>query len=204
MNWRRLNREQTKTILGSVQTAAEPGMFNPGTSEVESAILPFYKTYSVFKVTNYASLPSFSFQYLSDGQYFHHLDGTALPLLAVNDKGELALNERTVIDYLSFYFEHVGMEDGGECYLIQNPQDMPQFEGLDDMTARAIVRNHEPPIASHDRGNKVFSVTAELYVDGQVNRATIEVKELSGRITIRDQKMVMNALGQPSSLETVY
>lgn len=191
MHWRRLDREQSLLVLDSVKSAADPGLFAPGTSEVKSAILPFYKNMILYSVTNYASLPSFTFQYLGDGEFFSFLDGTKDPIYAANDKGELALNARTVLDYLSFYFESVGMEDGEECHLIENPKDMPLFDSLDDETARAIYRNHVPPEVTENNG--VFTVVAEIYADGQVNRATIIVQR-NGRVEITKQDMIWNSV----------
>ncbi|MEM6781751.1 MAG: hypothetical protein AAF569_07805 [Pseudomonadota bacterium] len=203
MHWRRLDREHTQAVLESVKSAAEPGLFSPATSEVESSLLPFYKEYKAFKVTNYASLPSFTFVYLGDGSFFHFMDGSVDPIFAVNDKGQLNLTEKNVLDYLSFYFENVGLEDGEECYFIQNPQDMPLFDSLDDNTINAIIANHESPITSFDPNNGVFSITAELYVEGQVNRANIEVKQSSGRVKIIDQKMIWNQLFDDNLIESV-
>lgn len=203
MHWRRLDREHTQAILESVKSAAEPGLFSAATSEVESSILPFYKDYRAFKVTNYASLPSFTFVYLGDGSFFHFMDGTNEPIFAVNDKGQLDLTEQNVPDYLAFYFQNVGLEDGEECYFIKNPQDMPLFESLDDDAIHAILRNHEAPIVSLDDHNGVFAVTAELYAEGQVNRANIEVRKSNGRVTIKDQTMIWNELYDEDAMESV-
>ncbi len=203
MHWRRLDREHTQAVLDSVKSAAEPGLFSSTTSEVQSSILPFYKEYRAFKVTNYASLPSFTFTYLGDGSFFHFLDGTNEPIFAVNDKGQLNLTEGNIADYLAFYFENVGVDDGEECYFIKNPHDMPLLDSLDDDSVYAITQNHEAPIISFDAGQGIFTVTAELYVEGQVNRATIEVKKSSGRVTIKDQAMIWNELFEENQEESV-
>ena len=202
MRWRRLDRETSQNVLESVKSASDAGLFSLATSEVESAILPFYKDFKAYKVTNYASLPSFSFTYLGDGQFFHFLDGSPEPVVAVNDKGQLQLTETNVTEYLAFYFENVGNEDGGERYFIQNPQDMPLFDSLDEDTEDAIIRNHKAPIVTFDAADGLFTVVAEIYVDGQVNRAHIEVKKGTGRIRITNQTMIWNEPGE-NQIETI-
>lgn len=204
MHWRRLDREHTQAVLESVKSAAEPSLFSPATSEVKSAILSFYKDYKAFEVTNFASLPAFTFNYIGDGSFFHHMDGTSDAIFAVNDKGQLDLTENTITDYLAFYFANVGLDDGEECYFIKNPEDMPLFESLDDDTIHAIMRNHEAPIVSFDAGQGIFTVTAELYVEGQVNRATIEVKKNTGRVEIKDQTMIWNELFDENQMESAF
>src|SRR5688572_12860610 len=112
MHWQRLDRENTIQVIDSVKSAADPRLIVSGTSEVERARLSFYGNTSLYKVTNYASLPSFTFEYLGDGTFFHYLDGTEMPIYTVNDKGGLMLTENSIVDYLAFFFGHVA-GDGG-------------------------------------------------------------------------------------------
>ena len=119
MHWQRLDRDNTIKTIDSVKSASEAGLFSPATSEVQRAKLSFYNAIDLYKLTNFASLPSFTFEYLGDGVHFHYLDGTESPLYIVNDKGHLTLNERSVIDYLEFFFAHVTVDED-EMYLIKS------------------------------------------------------------------------------------
>lgn len=121
-------------------------MFSPATSEVQKARLSFYNGIDVFKLTNFASLPSFTFEYLGDGVHFHYLDGTETPIYTINDRGHLALNERSVIDYLEFFFAHVTVEDEEMC-LIRSVHDMPLLGNrwmLTAWTPSAVTTNNLP------------------------------------------------------------
>jgi len=82
MHWQRLDRDTSVKVIDSVKSDANEGLFSVGTSEVQRARVSFYKEYFIYKVTNYASLPSFTFEYLSDGTFFHYLDGTESPIYA--------------------------------------------------------------------------------------------------------------------------
>ncbi|MEM8833112.1 MAG: hypothetical protein AAGB32_01100 [Pseudomonadota bacterium] len=104
MHWQRLDRDNSIKVIDSVKSEANAGLFSVGTSEVKRARTVFYQEYFVYKVTNFASLPSFSFQYLSDGTFFHYLDGTEEPIYAVNDKGGLSLTQANLLNYLQFFF----------------------------------------------------------------------------------------------------
>ena len=64
MNWQRLDRENTLKTIDSVKSASEAGLFSPTTSEVQRARLSFYEGIDLYKLTNFASLPSFTFEYL--------------------------------------------------------------------------------------------------------------------------------------------
>lgn len=90
MNWQRLDRETTVKTIDSVKSSSEAGLFSVATSEVQKARLPFYNAVDLYKLTNFSSLPSFTFEYLGDDmQHFYYLDGTEQPIFTINDKGHL-------------------------------------------------------------------------------------------------------------------
>ena len=192
MHWQRLDRDTTIQVIDNVKSEANAGMFSHGTSEVQRARLTFYKTYSVYKVTNFASLPSFTFQYLSDGTFFHHLDGTEEAIYKVNDKGDLNLDSNNVMEYLTFFFGSVGDEDG-DITVINNPNDMPLLDSLDPAAYDAVFNQHKPPEIHYDGGFDAFEIEANLYKDSQLVRAKIEVNT-KGRVKIKSQKMVMQGV----------
>jgi hypothetical protein len=192
MNWQRLDRESTTKIIESVKSAGEAGLFSLTTSEVKRAKLSFYEKVGLYKLTNFASLPSFTFEYLGDGEHFQYLDGTELPIYTTNDKGYLELNDRTVVDYLEFFFSHVAFNEE-EMVLIQNPHDNPLLDSLGLDSVDAVISNHKPATVSYDAGYDKHTVEADLYADGLLIRATIEVTA-SGRVSIIDRKMIMNAV----------
>ncbi len=194
MHWQRLDRDTSTRIITSVASEAEAGLFSAATSEVTRAPLKFYAGYQLYKITNYASLPSFTFQYLSDGTFFHYLDGTEDPIYAVNAKGALLLDERTALDYARFFLEHVSGDDGEERLLITDPHDMPLLESLGPDAFDTLTRDHKPPHIDYDGGLDAYVIDADLYTDGQVVRAHIDVKT-NGRVSISHEKMTMMGLG---------
>jgi len=201
MHWQRLDRDNSIKVIDSVKSDANAGLFSAATSEVKRARTPFYQEYFVYKVTNFASLPSFSFQYLSDGTFFHYLDGTEGPIYAVNDKGALALTPANALLYLQFFFENVGDEDG-DTILINNPHDMPLLDSLDPEVYSAVFSQHKPAIIEHDESSGKFTIEADLYKESQLVRAKIEVSA-KGRVKILEQKMIMHEMFGAGRAESV-
>jgi len=194
MHWQRLDRDTSVKVIDSVKSDANEGLFSVGTSEVQRARVSFYKEYFIYKVTNYASLPSFTFEYLSDGTFFHYLDGTESPIYAVNDKGGLTLDPNNVIDYTAFYYERAGDEDG-DVMMIKNPSDMPLLDSLDGPTYNAVFDKHvNPQVELGEHGG--YFIEANLYKDTQLVRAKIEITP-KGRVKIIDQKMIQLGMITP-------
>lgn len=191
MYWQRLDRDTSSKILSSVSSEEQVGLFSSATSEVTRAHLKFYIGYDLYKITNYASLPSFTFEYLSDGTFFHYLDGTEEPIYTVNAKGALSLDEHSALAYLTFFLEHVGGEEGEERILIADPHEMPLLDSLGPDALDSVMHAHRPPSCAYDGGLDAYIVTADLYMDGQLARATIEVKS-SGKVRIAGQKTLLH------------
>lgn len=200
MHWQRLDRDSSVKVIDSVKSAENAGLFSPTTSEVQKGRLSFYKDYSLYKVTNFASLPSFSFEYISDGTFFHYLDGTEDPIHTVNDKGALALDTNNIIDYLAFYFTHVGGDDG-DVILITNPHDMPLLDSLDAGAYDAVFAQYKPAIVNHENG--VYKVETDLYTDSQLVRAQIEVGH-KGRVKMIGQKATMHEVVGPDYSDGIF
>lgn len=202
MHWQRLDRDTSVKVIDSVKSDVNAGMFSIGTSEVKRARASFYKDYFIYKVTNFASLPSFSFEYLSDGTFFQYLDGTETPIHSVNDKGVLTLDRHNVLDYLSFYFAHVG-DDEGDTVLITNPHDMPLLDSLGPDVSEAVFNQHKPAEIHYDGGFNAYEIEADLYKDAQLVRAKIEVNT-KGRVTIKDQKMIVHEVASSGFTENAF
>jgi hypothetical protein len=202
MHWQRLDRDTSVKVIDSVKSAENAGLFSVATSEVERGRIAFYKDYSIYKVTNFASLPSFTFEYLSDGIFFHYLDGTEEPIHTVNDKGMLKLDKTNVMDYLAFYFSHVGYDDG-EVIVINNPHDMPLLDSLDANAYDAVFSHHKPAEIHYDGGFDAYEIETDLYIDSQLVRAEIEVTT-KGRVKIKGQKkMIMHEVQNSDYSETI-
>lgn len=201
MHWQRLDRDTSAQVIDSVKSDSNAGMFSIGTSEVQRARVSFYKNHFIYKVTNYASLPSFTFQFLSDGTFFQYLDGTEDPIHAVNDGGGLELDQNNVLDYLDFYFKHVGDEDG-DITLMRSPQDMPLLDSLAPSAYDEVFNKHKPPAVNYDGGFDAYEIEADMYRDTTMVRAKIEVN-MKGRVTIKGQKMITHQLLDSANAEAI-
>ncbi len=202
MHWQRLDRDNTIKVIDSVKSDENAGMFSHTTSEVKQARLSFYKENSLYKVTNFASLPSFTFEFLSDGKFFHYLDGTETPIYTVNDKGQLTLDAHNVLDYLDFYFGQVGNEDGDDVIVITNPHDMPSLDSLNMWAHDSLFNNFKAPEVHYDKDYDMYEVEVDLYIQSQIVRTKLQISA-KGRVQIKEQKketqqvMVTPAAEQP-------
>ena len=187
--WHKLDRDRTVAMIDSVKSHGDHILFSLATSEAKCARLSFYRTLLLYRLTNYASLPSFSFDYLGDGKSYFHLDGSPTAIYNANDSGNFVLNANTVLDYLVFFFSHVSGPDG-DVYVIEDPANHPVLGALNYLQIDDIMARHEAPeIAADAQGG--FVVKTSLYYLGSLVRASIAV-DAAGRVDVTDSQMLLS------------
>jgi hypothetical protein len=190
MNWHRLDRDKTIDMINSVKSAAEALLFSPTTSEAKCARLPFYERHLLYRITNYASLPTFNMDFLGDGERFYYLDGSAHPLLEINRTYRLNLNAETVIPYLSFYFFHVRSEDG-DIIILKNAEEAATIDLFDDERRENL--GVIPDQAKIEMMENSLRVTAAIYYLGGLCEAAITVTR-EGHVTVEPLRMLMREM----------
>jgi hypothetical protein len=186
--WATIDKKDTEKVIQAVKNAGEPALFSSASSEGKCAKLPFYRDVLLYRITNFASLPAFHFDYLCKDKRFFYLDGTFEPLYGVNQSDNFILSEGNLIDYVTFYFTYVRSEVG-EIRLLT---DIHAHAGLDSLPPEEIEdlsMNDWDAQITHDQDANVFILSAVIDNAGALVRATMEIDK-AGRITITDQKLL--------------
>lgn len=193
MDWQRLDPKSAKSVIQQVQSSTDPGLISATSSQVDRAHLPFYRGCALFKVTNYASLPSFTFFFLGDGQFFHYLDGSQNALSAMHNQGFLRLDPENILDYLTFHYRYVRREEG-DIYIIHDADHMPFIDVLDEASQLAIRRAFRPAEISQNPENGDFDVLCCIYDSGIMNFGHFSITK-DGVITLIEETMIANNFG---------
>ena len=202
LNWQKLDRKKTGEIINRVSQTSDGPLFSTTTSEATIAPLPFYRGFMLVRLTNYATLPSFTLDFLSDGSAFYLLDGSPDPLQKVALRGGLILNDHNVADYVGFFFKHVTTEEG-DIYMIHNPEDMPFLDSLSLDQQIQIKRAHTDVAVANDRDNDYFLVQTDMYFAGTLLKATLTVQP-DGQIEVTDHAMLIGTNGTQGSQNGYY
>lgn len=188
MEWERLNRDASKKIIGKITHASDEMLFSERSSEASCAGLSFYKNFLLYRVTNYATLPSFSLDFLGDGNTFYLLDGSPDPIFMVNNRGALKLNELNILDYVDFFLRYVATEDG-DIYLIKDPDDLPFLDSLSIEQQISLKQKFTPLTLDYNEADDVYELHGDIYYGGTLLKATLNIAT-NGTISFTNQKML--------------
>ncbi len=166
-----------------------PSFFSAKSSEARCAKLPFYTNFLLYRLTNHATLPAFSIDFLSDGQQYVYLDGTSQPIYRVNATGDLILNENTVLDYLAFFVHYVPGPEG-EILLIDSNKKIFPTGVLDIDRHREMLYTHRDVKIDYDEELKSYKIKIPMYYGGALVKADINLDE-RGHLDIVDFQMLL-------------
>lgn len=182
MNWHRLDREKTVDMINSVKSAAEALLFSPITSEAKCTRLPFYTNHLLYRLTNFASLPTFSMDFIGDGEKFIYLDGSDNPIHQVNQLAGLSLTRENVIPYLNFFFLNVRLEEG-EIIILKDTHEASTIDMFDDERRENInLQPDDARISQNEAGS--FVVATPIFLDGSLVNAELNV-DSQGRVSVK-------------------
>lgn len=195
-NWTRMGREDAWQTLDRLGEKRDAVIFSRETTEVAWVALPFYATYRLYRLVNYATMPVFTQFYLGNGVDFTALDGTALPVYTVDQKDHIRLNETTVIPYLDFFFGNVQGSEG-DVFLIKDPRKMPFLDSLSAEQRQTVISSFRPLRVERD-GQKedAYKVSGTLYYGGGLLAATIEVAG-DGQLAFLEQNLLLSGIPFP-------
>jgi hypothetical protein len=200
MTWIVLDQPAKMAFLTRAHSDTDAALFKPATTEVKKMALPFYTNLHLFRVTNFASMPLLTLDYLADGGRLFYLDGTDTPLTQAAP-GDLRITAGNIIAYLNFYFFSV-VRPEGEVFLVDDPLSYP----YQDTTARAFAlqfdfRSEGPAYTITPQGAG-WRVETPLFMDGTLTQSTLMIDPL-GRVTITGRAMWAGGGGATLSMDHI-
>lgn len=188
MIWHRLDRDKTIDMITRVKGADGSMMFTPVTSEAKCSRLPFLKSFLLYRLTNFSSLPTFSMDYLSNGESYFYMDGSDSALRHLVDMGDFILTPDTVLPFLHFYFCYVRLPEG-EMIVLQNAAEASTIDLYDDERREKLdIVPDNYKIAANSNGDG-FILTLPLLYDNTPMEVTVTVA-MTGQVTLTPQRML--------------
>jgi len=192
MTWHRLDREKTVSMIARVKPTTQTITFSPTTSEAKCLKLPFYEQFLLYRLTNFSSLPTFSMDFLSDGETYYYMDGSEAPILKINSQAGLKLSKETVLPYLNFYFCFVRLPEG-EIIILKSPEEAAIIDLYDEERREEFNAIPTPVFIDQNTDTGDFIVTVPVLYDGSPMEARISVTR-DGKVSTEPLRMLTMAL----------
>lgn len=192
-NWTRLTREQSHEVLNRLSSTRDAVVFSKNTTEVTVRRLPFYERFYLCRLVNYATMPTFTMIYITNGADFFPLDGTPNPIYSANEADTVHLTETNVLPYLEFFFANVQGSEG-DVFLLKSSDNMPLIQSL-PLTQQKMIADTFKPISVSSSALSL-KIEGTMYYGGALIASTILVST-DGKINFEDQNLLLSGIYFP-------
>ena len=131
LSWSLLDPENTHKFLNAARDSTLEILFRDDLCEVHTLPLDFYEGYCLYRIVNKFMAPSFTMDFLSNGEDHYYMDGSEVPFQKLNARYAISLDENNVAHYLDFYISYV-YERGNSLEFDQDTHEKTKFISQDN------------------------------------------------------------------------
>ena len=196
----KLDKAETATWVETLKDNFDGGVFDPGSTVIMARELPFYKNSKFLDIADHRMMPPARRFIVAVKEQNIILDFTNAPIYQLNAQTPIALNNRTVIDYVRFFFSFVRGRHG-RFLIVESVDDIPWREEPPPAARKAVGKMISPVLLSNtDDG--LYHLSANMMFKDSLFQALIdvtpdgEVKITQENLLVEDIPVIDDTLGQ--------
>ena len=174
-DWQKLDAEKAAKILAEINPHLAPVPFNPEETTIRTAALSFYKGYDLCELTDLSAIPAARKYAIYKPGDVHVLDWTNNVIYSLNDTALLTLNEKTVADYVRFFFNYVRGRNAR--FLIVETIDDIRWQVEPPLQGRKVVQEMLNPITVLNHEDGIYNLEAFMIFKDSLFKTQIHVKD---------------------------
>jgi|TARA_B100001971_G_C18188026_1_gene536854 hypothetical protein len=199
-DWQKLDNAAAVNKLEQINPFVEPIPMNVSETTVRERKLPFYKNVKFYEMTDLSAIPGARKYALADDNNVFMVNWTNAPIYAANEYDEFELNDKSIKDYVKFFFAYVRGRHGRfivvETFEDIKWQNEPPAQGrkvIQEMLHPVTVLNQDPDGTYNLEvfmifKDSLFRTLVHVNSDGQVAMSDEELK-VEGMPIIQDVMM---------------
>ena len=198
-DWQKLDAEKAARILSEINPHLEPVPFSQESTTVRRQALSFYKGYDICELTDLSAIPAIKkFAIYKPGDV-RVINWTNQAIYETNDKAPITLTERTVLDYVRFFFSFVRGRHGR--FMIIETIDDIKWQVEPPLQGRKVMQEMLEPLQVVGQDpDGTFTLEAFMVFKDSLFKTKIHVKA-DGLVSMSDEELKIE--GMPVLQEAV-
>jgi hypothetical protein len=191
-DWQKLDSEKTARILTEVSRALGPVAFNGAATTVRSQKPSFWRGFELLEITDLSTVPpARKFAVWKPGEA-RVIDWTNRPIYETNEAAPLHLDNRTVVDYVKFFFAYVRGRHGR--FLVIETIDDIRWQIEPPAQGRKVMQEMLEPVSvvSQEADGSYILIAFMVFKDS-LFRTRISVRK-DGVITMSDEELKIEGM----------
>jgi hypothetical protein len=190
--WQKLDPETSARVLGEAEAVLGPVPFNPAATTVRSQKPSFWRGHDILEITDLSTVPpARKFAIYKPGTV-RVIDWTNRPIYETNEAAPLHLDERTVVEYVKFFFSYVRGRHGR--FLVIETIDDIRWQIEPPAQGRKVMQEMLEPVAVAGRTDDGgFTLSAFMVFKDSLFRTRIQVRK-DGVISMSDEELKIEGM----------
>jgi hypothetical protein len=191
-DWQKLDTERTARILSEVNPHLEPVPFSEENTTIRCQKLPFYSDYEFVELTDLSAVPAArKFAIYKPGD-INVINWTNQAIYETNEKAPIKIDERTVVNYVKFFFNYVRGRHG-RFLIIENIDDI-RWQVEPPLQGRKVMQEMLEPVSivSQDPDG-TYNLEAFMVFKDSLFKTRIHVKP-DGLVSMSEEELKIEGM----------
>lgn len=191
-DWQKLDLERAARVLSEINPHLEPVPFSQESTAIRVQKLSFYKDYEFFELTDLSTVPGArKFAIYKPGSVAV-LDWTNQFIYETNEKAPIRLDDRSVVDYVHFFFMYVRGRHGR--FMIVETIDDIKWQVEPPAQGRKVMQEMLQPVQVVDHAaDGSFTLEAFMVFKDSLFKTKIHVKK-DGLVSMSDEELKIEGM----------
>lgn len=191
-DWHKVDVERTARILSEVNPHLEPVPFSMESTTVRTQRLPFYREYEFLELTDLSAVPAARKYAIYKPGDVNVVNWTNQAIYDTNEKAPIRLDERSVVDYVKFFFGYVRGRHGR--FLIIETIDDIRWQVEPPLQGRKVMQQMlEPVTLTGKEEDGTFNLEAYMVFKDSLFKTKVHVKP-DGLVSMSEEELKIEGM----------
>lgn len=191
-DWQKTDSENARRILGEINPSLEPIPFRPEATTIRTHQLSFYREHILVELTDLSAVPGARKYALYKPGDVNVINWTNQAIYETNEKAPVLLNEKTVVDYVKFFFNYVRGRHGR--FVIIETIDDVRWQIEPPLQGRKVMQEMlEPVTLTSQDPDGTFNLEAFMVFKDSLFRTKVHVKK-EGLVSMSSEELKIEGM----------
>ena len=191
-DWQKPDAARVQGIFDEVNSCLEPVFFDKDSTTLRTQKLSFYRDYEFIELTDLSAVPGARKYALYKQGDVNVIDWTNQAIYEVNEKAPVVLDERTVTDYVRFFFNYVRGRHG-RFQIIETVDDI-RWQVEPPLQGRKVMQEMLEPVTILSREDDgTFNLEAFMVFKDSLFKTKIHVNA-DGLVSMSDEELKIEGM----------
>lgn len=191
-DWQKIDAEKTARLLSEVNPHFTPVPFSETQTTIRTQKLSFYRGYDLLELTDMSAVPAarkYAIYKPGDVSVINWLNH---PIYELNERAPIVLNERTVVDYVKFFFSFVRGRHG-RFSVIETIDDI-KWQVEPPLQGRKVMQEMLSPVTITGRDEDgTFGLEAFMVFKDSLFKTKVHVKP-DGLVSMSEEELKIEGM----------